>query len=115
MDHLDLLFSGQMCFTPKPDWSQAGRRISEGGAINFGPGRKMTPNKLGYVIAGTHAYFVPDLKCKRVTVYVDVPDEVIASRLEGHSVSPKRLVKLFESTSMIIQLPYVLLERKQNC
>ncbi len=90
MDHLNLLFSGQVCFTPKPNWSQSGRRISDGGAIDYGPGRKMPPSKLGYTIAGTHAYSLPDLKCKCVKVYIDVPDEVIASRLEGHPVSSEK-------------------------
>ena len=89
LEHLHILFSGQVCFTPKVDWSQSGQRVSDGGAIEEGPGRKMTPSKYGYVIAGTHAYSLPDIERKRIKAYIDVSDEVIASRLEGRPISFK--------------------------
>lgn len=89
--HLKVLFSGRTCFTPKPDWAEAGRRISEGGALTQGPGRRIIPSEHGYVIPGTHVFSLPDLDCDRIEAWVETPDEVIASRLEGHPVAAERV------------------------
>jgi len=79
-----------MCFTPKPNWEQAGIRISEGGPIEHGAGRRMLPSKHGYIIAGTHVYSLPEQNFKRISIYVDTSDVIIASRLEGYSVQSER-------------------------
>lgn len=87
LQHLGILMSGRTCFTPKPDWSHDGRRLSVGGAIHDGPGRKMAPSEQGYIIPGCHSFSFPGVDCRRVNIYVDTPDPVLASRLEGHTVA----------------------------
>ena len=83
VSHLKVLFSGRVCFTPKPDWERAGQRLSKGGPIEHGPGRRMAPSEHGYIIPGTHVFSLPKLNCRHIAVYVDTPDAIIASRLRG--------------------------------
>ena len=89
VSHLKILFSGKPCFTPKPDWEQRGRRTSNGGQIQDGPGKKMISSERGYILAGTHAFSLPEINCKRIAVYIDTSDAVIASRLKGSPVHPE--------------------------
>jgi len=90
VSHLKVLYSGRVCFTPKPNWEQAGIRISEGGPIEHGAGRRMLPSEHGYIIAGTHVYSLPELNLKRISVFVDTSDVIIASRLEGYPVQSEK-------------------------
>ncbi len=85
-EHIEILRSGEICYTPSPDWNDGGARVSVGGALTYGPGRKMNPSASGYVIPGTHSFSFVTGHRKAVRVYVDTPDEVIASRLEGRTV-----------------------------
>lgn len=61
--HLEILRSGRVCYSPRPDWSRGGVRISEGGPLRDGPGRRMHPSLVGYAIPGTHAFSAP-ASCK---------------------------------------------------
>ena len=86
-EHIEILRSGEICYTPSPDWNDGGARVSVGGALTNGAGRKMKPSPSGYVIPGTHSFSFVTGHRKAVRVYVDTPDEVIASRLEGCTVA----------------------------
>ncbi len=86
-EHMNVLFSGRPCYTPRPDWKKDGLRACEGGAVEDGLGRRMSPSENGYVVAGTHSFSLSDVGRERVTVWVDTPDEVIASRFEKRAVS----------------------------
>jgi hypothetical protein len=85
--HIAILESGSPCYTPRPDWD-AGRGdwISEGGAIDDGPGRRMEPARIGYLIPGTHAFAFPPSAGDAVRIFVETPAHVIAARLAGKPV-----------------------------
>lgn len=85
-EHLDILNTGRVCFTPKPDWSQRGRRECAGGAISDGRGRRMLPTERGYLVEGTHVYSLKAVDSP-IKVFIETPDLVLASRLEGRAVS----------------------------
>lgn len=86
-EHIEILESGKVCYTPGPDWENGGVRLSEGGALTEGPGRKMQPSASGFVIPGTQAFSFS--RCGNVLrIYVETADDVIASRLEGCPVAP---------------------------
>lgn len=85
-EHIEILESGKVCYTPGPDWENGGARLSEGGALTEGPGRKMEPSASGFVIPGTHAFSFSG--CGNVLrIYVETADDVIASRLEGYPIA----------------------------
>jgi len=86
-EHIAILQSGTVCYTPRPDWSIGGVRVSLGGALTVGPGRKMKPSEVGYAIPGTHAFSFSIQPGKALRVYVETADEVIASRLANRSVA----------------------------
>ena len=83
--HIAILESGSVCYSPRPDWDAGwGDWISEGGAIPDGPGRRMEPATIGYVIPGTHAFaFAEDAGHALLRIFVQTPEEVIAERLAG--------------------------------
>jgi len=86
--HIGILESGFVCFTPQQDWKQQrGRWISDGGAIPDGPGRRMEPPTLGYLIPGTHAFEFPgEAAVNPMRIFVDTPHHVIAERFAGAPV-----------------------------
>jgi uridine kinase len=91
--HIGILESGSVCFTPQQDWKhQRGKWISDGGAIADGPGRRMEPAGLAYLIVGTHAFEFPaDGAGNPMRVFVDTPDDVIAARFAGAAVSQENV------------------------
>lgn len=91
--HLKLLNNKQICYTPKPDWNQRGKRLDEGG-INKGPGRLLKPANRGYIIPGTHVFSFPDTA--HLKIFIKTSPEALAIRLanrhnETHSqeLSPR--------------------------
>ena len=86
-EHMKVLFAGRPCYTPRPDWKRDGHRACEGGEIENGLGRRMSPSGSGCVVAGTHSFSLPDTGRERVTVWVDTPDEALASRFEKRPVT----------------------------
>jgi hypothetical protein len=86
-EHMEILASGRICFTPRPDWSARGRRICPGGPLSAGSGRKMRPGIDGYIVAGTHAFSLGGKIGTHLKVFMETPETVIASRLEGRPVS----------------------------
>ena len=82
--HIAILESGSPCYSPRPDWEGGwGDWISEGGAIPDGPGRRMEPARLGYLLPGTHAFALPSSAGPAVRIFVETPEAVIAERLSG--------------------------------
>ena len=82
--HLAILESGSHCYTPHPDWKGGrGEWRSDGGAIAHGPGRRMEPARVGYLIPGTHAFAFPASAGPALRVFMETPEEVIAQRLAG--------------------------------
>jgi uridine kinase len=90
--HLAILDAGVPCHSPRPDWESGWRSwISEGGALTTGPGRRMEPPRGGYLVAGTHAFAFPAApRAHRATmqVFVETPDDVVATRLTSRRVAP---------------------------
>ncbi len=58
-------------------------RFAEGGAIGHGPGRRMEPAPVGYLVPGTHAFAFPASVGPAIRIFVDTPEDVIAQRLSG--------------------------------
>src|SRR5687768_10442924 len=52
VSHLQVLESGRICYSPRQDWANRGVWVSQGGAIESGPGRRMKPASSGYLLAG---------------------------------------------------------------
>ena len=89
--HLAILDAGVPCYLPRPDWERGWRAwISEGGALDAGPGRRMEPARVGYLIAGTHAFAFPAGGRVAIRVFVATPDAVVAERLTGERLDPAR-------------------------
>jgi hypothetical protein len=86
LEHLRMLESGRICFTPRPDWAERGRWICSGGAREDGLGRKMVPARKGYLIVGTHVFLLGKVLGRSVKVVVESPEFVVASRLAGRAV-----------------------------
>lgn len=85
--HLAILASGVSCYSPRPDWEGGWRGwVSEGGAVDTGPGRRMEPARVGYLIAGTHAFALPAADHAAMRVFVAAPAAVVAERLTGARV-----------------------------
>jgi len=83
-EHISVLESGRHCYTPRPDWDGGwGQWISNGGPIDSGPGRRMEPAAVGYLIPGTHSFSFPAKDENVVRIFVETPDSVIAERLIG--------------------------------
>jgi uridine kinase len=88
--HIGLLEAGTPCYSPRPDWDNGWKQwLCEGGAIADGPGRRMEPARVGYLIPGTHAFALPDA-IEAARVYVETPDVVVAERLMQTRVDPGR-------------------------
>ena len=86
-NHIAILHSGRVCYTPRPDWKGGrGEWLCEGGAIESGPGRRMEPGRVGYLIPGTHAFSFPSQTGAAGRLFVETPDSVIAARLAGRPV-----------------------------
>jgi hypothetical protein len=84
LGHIAILESGSPCYTPRPDWDGGwGEWISDGGALTDGPGRRMEPARVGYLIPGTHAFAFPASAGPAVWIFVQAPEHVIAERLSG--------------------------------
>jgi hypothetical protein len=89
--HLAVLEAGVPCYSPRPDWEGGWRGwISDGGPLDAGPGRRMAPARVGYLIAGTHAFAFPAGGRAAIRVFVASPDFVVAERLTGERVDPAR-------------------------
>jgi hypothetical protein len=85
--HLALLASGTLCYSPRPAWERDWREWQcAGGALVHGPGRRMAPAELGYLVAGTHAFHCPPAP-RTLRVFVRTPLEVVAERLTGVRVA----------------------------
>ncbi len=84
--HLEILADGKHCFSPKMNWNGKTSRASEGGNIENGLGKKMMPNRTGYLLPGTHSFSFPYSEWMSLRIYINTPDEVLASRLEGKKV-----------------------------
>ncbi len=81
-EHIRILESGDPCFTPKLDWEGDRRKwISEGGRIDDGPGRRMEPADIGYLLPGTHSFAFPTDSGSALKVFLQIPDRVIVERL----------------------------------
>jgi uridine kinase len=89
--HMEVLESGESCYTPRPNW-EAGWRdwISAGGAIKVGLGRLMRPAQIGYLIAGTHAFNFPVQHRDAMRVFVQTPEVVVAERLARVTIDPEK-------------------------
>jgi hypothetical protein len=82
--HIAILELGSHCYTPHPDWKDGrGEWTSDGGAIAHGPGRRMEPARVGYLVPGTHAFAFPASVGPAIRIFVDTPEDVIAQRLSG--------------------------------
>jgi hypothetical protein len=91
-EHLAILESGRHCFTPRPDWKGGwGEWICAGGHIDHGPGRRMEPASVGYVVPGTHAFACPSQDGQAVRIFLETADDVIAERLRGAPVEPREV------------------------
>lgn len=87
--HLAILGSGVPCYSPRPDWERGWRGwLSAGGALDAGPGRRMASARVGYLIAGTHAFAFAAGDHAAMRVFVQTPDEVVAERLAGARLDP---------------------------
>ncbi len=83
-EHVRILESGQPCYTPRPDWADGqGKWISAGGRLEDGPGRRMEPADIGYLLPGTHSFTFATDAASAVLLFLDVPDRVVAERLTG--------------------------------
>ncbi len=85
-NHLEILTNGKHCFSPKMNWHGKTYRVSEGGNIENGLGKKMTPNRTGYLLPGTHSFSFLFSGWASLRIYINTPDETLASRLEGKKV-----------------------------
>ena len=89
--HIALLEAGVPCYSPRPNWENGWRTwVSDGGALESGPGRRMNPANTGYLIAGTHAFAYPERADGAMRVFVDTPEQVVAERLTGTRVDRLR-------------------------
>ncbi len=95
-EHLQILSAGHACYSPKPDWSNLGKRISAGGPMESGPGRRMLPSKNGFVIAGIYAFAFPFDGWRIKRVYIETADSVLAERIKGHAVETCDVAKAIE-------------------
>lgn len=89
--HIALLEAGVPCYSPRPNWEEGWRNwVSEGGALEVAPGRRMSPAGVGYLIAGTHAFAFPEHADGAMRVFVETAEDVVAERLTGTRVDRLR-------------------------
>ncbi|MFG1691657.1 hypothetical protein ACGF5M_05845, partial [Gemmatimonadota bacterium] len=94
-DHVRILESGEHCYTPKPEWDDGrGEWISAGGRLEDGPGRRMEPADIGYLLPGTHSFAFPSEAGSAVLVFLEVPDRVVAERLTGKEQDETRATEI---------------------
>ena len=94
-DHFRILESGEPCYTPKPDWKGGrGEWISAGGRLDEGPGRRMEPAEIGYLLPGTHSFAFPTESGSALRVFLEVPDRVVAERLTGEEHDEARSAEI---------------------
>lgn len=89
LDHLEILSSGRICFSPSQIWTD-GRNsretLSRGGSNQDSNGRKMVPKERGCLVTGCHSFSLRDTLSNIIKLYVDTPDSVLACRLENRLV-----------------------------
>ena len=89
--HIAMLEAGVPCYSPRPNWEQGWREwISDGGALETAPGRRMEPAHIGYLVAGTHAFAFAEHDDAPMRVFVETGEEVVAERLTGRRVDRLR-------------------------
>ena len=89
--HIALLEAGVSCYSPRPNWEEGWRNwISDGGALERAPGWRMDPARVGYLLAGTHAFAFSDHSDRAMRVFVETAEEVVAERLTGRRVDRPR-------------------------
>ena len=94
-EHVRILESGQQCYTPRPDWDGGrGVWISAGGRLEDGPGRRMDPAQIGYLLPGTHSFAFSPEAGSAVSVFLEVPDRVVAERLTGAKHDERRAAEI---------------------
>ena len=85
--HLNILTSGQECYTPAYDPWVSGQRLSEGGGDFHPRSRLMHPSEKFYVVAGCLAFEMPINSYQVTRIFIDVPLQIVASRHAGREVS----------------------------
>ncbi len=102
MSHLEALSEGAEVHTPVSDWSQSGRRLSDGGpgappeittpGCFLPESGALKPRRPLCLVEGTHAFRLADHRPCRMKVFIETSDAVIAQRLVPDTeVSPDQI------------------------